>query len=54
VGKTNVITYSIFTTFFQRRNEGAAAVQSVALFFIVLVFTLVQLRFLERRVHYAR
>jgi sn-glycerol 3-phosphate transport system permease protein len=54
VGKTNVLTYSIFTTFFERRNEGAAAVQSVALFAIVLVLTVIQLRFLERRVHYAR
>ena len=54
VGKTNVLTYSIYTTFFERRNEGAAAVQSIALFFIVLVLTLIQLRFLERRVHYAR
>jgi ABC-type sugar transport system permease subunit len=54
VDKTNVITYSIYTTFFERRNEGSAAVQSIALFFIVLVLTLIQLRFLERRVHYAR
>jgi sn-glycerol 3-phosphate transport system permease protein len=52
--KTNVLTYSIFTTFFERRNEGVAAVQSVALFAIVLVLTILQLRFLERRVHYAR
>jgi ABC-type sugar transport system permease subunit len=49
-----VLTYSIYTTFFQRRNEGAAAVQSIALFVIIMVLTLIQLRFLERRVHYAR
>jgi ABC-type sugar transport system permease subunit len=54
VDRTNVLTYSIFTTFFERRNEGAAAVQSIALFAIVLVLTLAQLRLLERRVHYAR
>jgi sn-glycerol 3-phosphate transport system permease protein len=54
VDKTNVLTYSIYTTFFERRNEGSAAVQSIALFFIVFVLTLIQLRFLERRVHYAR
>jgi ABC-type sugar transport system permease subunit len=53
-GKTNVLTYSIYTTFFERRNEGSAAVQSIALFFIVFVLTLIQLRFLERRVHYGR
>jgi sn-glycerol 3-phosphate transport system permease protein len=54
VGKTDVLTYSIYRTFFQERDEGRAAVQSVALFLIVFVLTLIQLRFLERRVHYAR
>jgi ABC-type sugar transport system permease subunit len=54
VESTNVLTYAIFTTFFERRNEGVAAVQSIALFAIVLVLTLAQLRLLERRVHYAR
>jgi sn-glycerol 3-phosphate transport system permease protein len=52
--KTNVLTYSIYTTFFQDRDEGKAAVLSVALFAIVLVLTLIQLQFLERRVHYGR
>jgi sn-glycerol 3-phosphate transport system permease protein len=54
LNKTNVLTYSIFTTFFDRRNEGVAAVQSITLFAIILVLTLLELRFLERRVHYAR
>ena len=33
-------------------EQGAAAVQAVALFLLVLVFTLIQFRFLERRVFY--
>jgi sn-glycerol 3-phosphate transport system permease protein len=53
-GDTNTLTYFVFTSFFDRSNEGVAAVLSIALFFIVLVLTLFQLRFLERRVHYAR
>lgn len=53
-GETNTLTYFVFTEFFQQQNEGSAAVLAIALFFIVLVLTLLQLRFLERRVHYAR
>jgi sn-glycerol 3-phosphate transport system permease protein len=53
--KTNVLTYSIYTTFLGKDpNQGKAAVLSIALFAIVFVLTLIQLRFLERRVHYAR
>lgn len=54
LGETNTLTYFIFTTFFERTNEGKAAVLAIALFAIVLVLTLIQLRFLERRVHYER
>jgi sn-glycerol 3-phosphate transport system permease protein len=54
LGSTNTLTYYVFTSFFNRSNEGQAAVLAIALFFIVLVLTLFQLRFLERRVHYAR
>jgi len=53
-GETNTLTYFIFTEFFDQQNEGRAAVLAIALFLIVLLFTLVQLRFLERRVHYER
>jgi ABC-type sugar transport system permease subunit len=49
---TNVIVYSIYTDAFINFEYGAAAVRAVALFVIVLVFTMVQLRFLERRVFY--
>ncbi|MET0664964.1 MAG: sugar ABC transporter permease, partial [Acidimicrobiales bacterium] len=50
---TNVIVYSIFQEAFENRNAGVASAQAVVLFLIVLVLTLVQFRFFERRVHYA-
>lgn len=50
----NVLIYNIYTTLQIDGNRGAAAVMAIALFFITLFFTLVQMRFLERRVHYAR
>ena len=52
--ETNVLVYSIYTQVFRFGNDGVAAVQAIALFVIVLVLTLVQLRFAERRVSYAR
>ncbi len=50
--RTNVIVYSIYTEGFRNFNEGVAAAQGVALFAIVLTLTLIQFRFLERRVFY--
>jgi len=50
----NVLVYNIVNTLTQENNTGVAAVMSVALFFITLLLTLLQMRFLERRVHYAR
>jgi sn-glycerol 3-phosphate transport system permease protein len=52
--KTNVLLYFVFTELRERRNPGTAAVLAIALFFITMLLTLFQLRFLERRVHYAR
>ena len=52
--KTNVLVYFVFTELRERRNPGTAAVLAIALFFITMLLTLFQLRFLERRVHYAR
>jgi len=49
---TNVIVYSIYTDAFINFEYGAAAVRAVALFLLVLTFTLIQFRFLERRVFY--
>jgi ABC-type sugar transport system permease subunit len=50
----NVLVYNILTTLETGRNPGRAAVMSIALFLITLVLTLLQLRFIERRVQYAR
>jgi len=52
--KTNVLTYFIYTELREQKNPGKAAVLAIALFAITMVLTLLQLRFLERRVHYAR
>jgi len=50
----NVLVYNIYTTLVYGENSGRAAVMSIALFLITLVLTLLQLRFIERRVQYAR
>jgi sn-glycerol 3-phosphate transport system permease protein len=52
--KTNLLTYFIVSQLHQQQNPGTAAVLSIALFAVTLVLTLLQLRFLERRVYYAR
>jgi ABC-type sugar transport system permease subunit len=52
IDKTNVLTYYIYTAAFQQGDAGLSSVLAVALFFIVLILTLVQFRVLERRVFY--
>ena len=52
--RTNVLVYSIYDQVFHQNNEGRAAVMAVALFFITLVLTLIELKLLERRVTYER
>jgi sn-glycerol 3-phosphate transport system permease protein len=52
LGRTTVIVYSIFQQTRLESNPGVAAAQAVVLFLIVLVLTVVQFGFLERRVHY--
>jgi ABC-type sugar transport system permease subunit len=49
-GRTRVVVYSIFTE--ASRDPSTAAVYAVALFVILFVLTLLQLRVLERRVVY--
>jgi sn-glycerol 3-phosphate transport system permease protein len=51
---TNVLVYAIYRTVFKESDDGKAAVLAIALFAITLVLTIVQLRFLERRVSYER
>jgi ABC-type sugar transport system permease subunit len=52
--KTNVLTYYIYDTLQRQSDPGKAAVLAVALFGITFVLTLIQMRVLERRVHYGR
>ena len=52
VDASNVVLYSIYQDGFENFRTGAASVQAIALFFILLVLTLVQFRLLERRVFY--
>jgi ABC-type sugar transport system permease subunit len=50
---TNVLLYFIYQTLSIQDDPGVAAVLSIVLFAILLTLTVLQLRFLERRVHYA-
>lgn len=52
--RTKVLVYAIYDEVIQKQNEGRGAILAIALFVITLVLTLVQLRFLERRVTYER
>jgi sn-glycerol 3-phosphate transport system permease protein len=51
---TNVLVYGIYRTVFKENNDGKAAVMAVALFGVTLLLTMLQLRYLERRVSYER
>jgi sn-glycerol 3-phosphate transport system permease protein len=48
----NVLIYEIVNTLQVQNNPGAAAVMATVLFLITLGLTVLQMRFLERRVHY--
>lgn len=51
---TNVLTYNIYQTLLVGAgNPGKAAILSIALFVATMLLTLLQIRLLERRVHYA-
>lgn len=51
---TNVLAYAVFDSILGAdRDYSRAAVLSIALFFVTLVVTVIQLRILEKRVHYA-
>jgi sn-glycerol 3-phosphate transport system permease protein len=52
--RTNVLTFFIVDTLRSENNDGKAAVLAVGLFGITFLLTLIQMRVLERRVHYAR
>lgn len=49
---TNLLVYSIYREFYFNGKFGFAAAQSIMLFFIMLILTIFQFVFLERRVYY--
>jgi ABC-type sugar transport system permease subunit len=49
---TNLLVYSIYREFYFNGKYGLAAAQSIMLFFIMLLLTIVQFVFIERRVFY--
>jgi sn-glycerol 3-phosphate transport system permease protein len=51
---TNVLVYQLYSTVHKTRDPGMASAQAIVLFGIILVLTVVQLRVLEKRVHYGR
>lgn len=50
--ETNLIVYSIYREAFVNRQFGPASAQAVVLFVIILIMTVVQFKFAERKVHY--
>lgn len=49
---TNLLVYSIYREFYFNGKFGFAAAQSIMLFFIMLVLTIFQFVFVERKVYY--
>ncbi len=49
---TNILVYKVYADGFVGQDLGASAAQSVLLMFIVIALTIVQFRYIERRVHY--
>jgi sn-glycerol 3-phosphate transport system permease protein len=51
-GATNILVYKVFNDGFIGLDLGGSAAQSVVLMGIVIALTVVQFRYIERRVHY--
>jgi sn-glycerol 3-phosphate transport system permease protein len=49
---TNILVYKVYNDGFRGQDLGGSSAQSVVLMIIVIVLTVVQFRFIERRVHY--
>jgi len=52
VDATNVLIYNLYRDAFEYYKTGLASAQSVLLFILVVILTLIQFRVTERRVHY--
>jgi sn-glycerol 3-phosphate transport system permease protein len=53
VDSTNTLVYYLYERGFERNQPGPAGVVAVVMFIVMLALTIVQLRFVERRVTYA-
>lgn len=53
VNATNMLVYHLYERGFIQSQAGPAGVVAMVMFVIMLILTLLQLRFLERRVHYS-
>jgi sn-glycerol 3-phosphate transport system permease protein len=51
-GATNVVVHQIYQEAFQKWEFGSASAQSLLLFLVILIFTYLQFKVGERRVHY--
>ncbi|MGE0713896.1 MAG: sn-glycerol-3-phosphate ABC transporter permease UgpA [Alphaproteobacteria bacterium] len=51
-GATNILVYKVFADGFIGQDLGSSAAQSIVLMVIVIALTVLQFRFLERKVHY--
>ena len=51
-GATSILVYKVYNDGFVGLNLGSSAAQSVVLMLIVITLTVIQFRFIERRVHY--
>jgi sn-glycerol 3-phosphate transport system permease protein len=49
---TNVMVYRIVQEAFRGLNYSGAAAQSIVLIILIMIFTFIQFRFVERQVHY--
>ena len=49
---TTILVYKVFSDGFVGQDLGSSAAQSVILLFVVSILTIVQFKFIERRVHY--
>ena len=49
---TNILVYKVYSDSFRALDLGGSAAQSVILMVIVIALTVVQFRYIERRVHY--
>jgi sn-glycerol 3-phosphate transport system permease protein len=51
-GATNTLVYKVYSDGFRGADLGGSSAQSVVLMILVLALTVVQFRFIERKVHY--